>query len=276
MKRIINWCSGGIGNRLRPLSTCFAISKETQRTLSMCWQPTMRCMTEFKDLFKNDIETLTYEDLSKLDNVSIYSEVAYIHHDAGLNNNSTLLDLMNRFGCKTLDQTVNIRNDTADNIIVYDNNFFGNYDKSSEHEFLKSLIPIDIIQKNIDDFLLNHKIDKTWIGVHARGTDFEPGGVSVHAYVNEMVSYNITQRFFVCSDSEEYEKYIKENVLAAEFYKKKSYVHKNNAAQGWVNNVMTPKESVQEALVDLYLLSKTDIKIYNKHSTFVEIAKLLN
>lgn len=276
MKRIINWCSGGIGNRLRPLATCYAISKETQRVLSMCWHPTMRCMAEFKDLFKNDIETLSYDDLSKLDNVSIYSEVSYIQHDASLNNNSTLLNLMNKFGCKSLGQTPDIRNDTADNIIVYDNNFFGNYNKDTEKQFLKSLIPIDSIQKNIDEFLLNCKLDKSWIGVHARGTDFEPGGVSVHSYVNKMVSYNINQRFFVCSDSEEYEKYIKDNVLSSEFYRKKSYVYKNNNAQGWTNNVMTPKESVQEAVVDLYLLSKTEIKIYNGNSTFVEIAKLLS
>lgn len=276
MKRIINWCSGGIGNRLRPLSTCYAISKETGRTLSMCWQPTMRCMTEFKDLFKNDIETLSFNDLSLLNSVSIYSEVAYVHHDAALNNNATLLNLMNKFGCKTLDQTVHIRSDPADNIIVYDNNFFGNYDKNLEKQFLKSLIPLDEITERIETVLKEKCIDKSWVGVHARGTDFEPGGVTVNTYINAMRSFKKDTKFFVCSDSEDYEKEIISKVPTSYFYNKRSYVCKSNMCAGWVNNVLTPKESVQEALVDLYLLSKTDIKIYNAGSTFAEISKLLD
>jgi hypothetical protein len=274
IKRIINWCSGGIGNRLRPLASCHAVSKVTGRKLSMCWQPTMRCMTHFNDLFLDDIEMLSYDDISKLENVSIYSEAAYIRHDASLNGNPALLNLFNKFGCKTLDQTVHIGSDEAQNIIVYDNNFFGSFDITTAHTFIKSLIPLDIIQKKIDDFLNINPIDKTWIGVHARGTDFEPSGVNVHTYINRMQQYS-GRNFFVCSDSLDYENTMKQTMPNVLFYKKDSYVSRGSAA-GWHNNVITPMESVQDSLLDIYLLSKTDIQIYNTASTFAEIAKILS
>lgn len=274
MKRIINWCSGGLGNRIRPLATCHSISKETGRTLSMCWQPTMRCMTEFTDLFSDNIELLSYDNVSKLENVSIYSEVSYIHHDATLNNNQTLLYLYHKFGCKTLDQTIHIRSDPAENIIVYDNSFFGNYNMDFAYSFIRSLTPIQIIQNKLNKFLAETHIDKSWIGVHARGTDFEPGGVTVHTYINQMRPL-IGRKFFVCSDSLDYENIIKQNIPNVLFNKKDSYVSKSSGGS-WQNNVYTPKESVQDALVDMYILAKTDFQIYNKDSTFAVIAKILS
>jgi hypothetical protein len=276
MLHIINWCSGGIGNRLRPLATCSAISKLTGRRLGYCWQPTLRCMTNFTDLFAQEAvwTDLSLEQVASLNDVSIYSEVYYIEHDARLNGCNVLLDLYKRFGCKPLCAAANIRTDPAENIIVYDNNFFGDFDRNDSVSFIKNLKPIDSIQNKIDSFLNTNKLDKSWIGVHARGTDFENSGISVHTYMNQMEAYR-GSNFFLCSDSKQYEDTIKASFPNVLTFDKNSYVYKNSPHGSWVNNVNTPKESVQDSLVDLYLLGKTDIKVFNSNSTFAEISALL-
>ncbi len=52
----------------------------------------------------------------------------------------------------------------------------------------------------------------------------------------------------------------------------KIFVSKKNNNVKWVNNVNTPLDSIKDSLVDMYVLSNTDIKIYNKRSTFAHIA----
>src|SRR6185369_6101048 len=100
MRRIINWCSGGLGNRLRPMATCFAIHKTYNRAFGFSWQPSPGCDAKFEELYLKDTEWLdmSYIDVACLQNVSIYSEVAYIQNDARLYNNNTLWDLYKRFG----------------------------------------------------------------------------------------------------------------------------------------------------------------------------------
>ena len=274
MKRIINWCSGGVGNRLRPLAACHSFAKQTGRTLAACWQPTTRCMTYFHDLYENEIELLEFKDIANLESVSIYSEKEYIVHDAKLNGNQTLFNLMTKYGHKSLANTGQINHDTADNIIVYDNNFFAGADAQLAHSFIKQLIPLVEIQHKIGNFLKETALDKSWIGVHARGTDFESRGISAETYVKKMNSYP-QKKFFVCSDSLEYEQYVTSKIPNSIFNKKQAYVGKSHAGE-WDNNVMTPKESVQDSLVDMYLLAKTDFLIYREDSTYAEIIKILS
>lgn len=267
---IINYCSGGLGNRLKPLSSCYLVSKVTTRKLYMFWEPSVRCGANFKDLFKNDFTILDRQTFEKLDDTVIYTEAPYITHDANLNGYSGLLQLSQRSPVIPLCFTDTIVSRACKAIIVYNNDVF-NVNGLDNKEFFKLLQPLDFIQDEIDNFTKFNSIDKNTIGVHVRGTDFN---ISVEYYINQMHQYK-TERFFVCSDSLEYEEAIK-NIFGDRvvFRKKDNYVFKNNAGS-WVNNVQTPKESVQEALIDLYLLSKTDFKIYHPDSTFAHVAKLL-
>ena len=47
MKKIICYCSGGLGNRLKPIASCWAIANLTGRELVVVWEPTLRCMAPF-------------------------------------------------------------------------------------------------------------------------------------------------------------------------------------------------------------------------------------
>jgi hypothetical protein len=273
--RIINWCSGGLGNRLKPLASCAVIAKKTNKKLGMLWLPTMRCQTHFSDLFKNEFEQFNNESFEHLTSAIIYTERPYISHDAGLNNIPGLLYMSHRYPVKPLSTTPEILTDASLNTIVYSNDYLAGYDKNECINFLKSLEPLDFLKDEIENFCKENSIDKNTIGVHARGTDFEAGGEQLRGYIDAM--RNISGRFFVCSDSRDYE-----NALQSEFgdrvifRKKSSYVYKENPSAGWTNNVQTPKESVQESLIDLYVLSRTNFQIYNANSTFAHIAQDLS
>jgi hypothetical protein len=273
--RIINWCSGGLGNRLKPLASCAVIAKETGRKLGVMWQPTMRCQTHFHDLFKNDIEEFDNESIKQLDSVHIYTERPYISHDANLNNLNGLLTLSGRYDVSSLSETSNIRSNRLNNIITYSNDYLAGYDHVACNNYLKELIPVDYVKDEVESFCRTHSIDKSFIGVHARGTDFEAGGNQLQTYLTHMASFN--GKFFVCSDSLEYEQAIRstfgDRVI---FRQKRSYVYKENPGSSWTNNVQTPKESVLESLIDLYILSKTNLQIYNKNSTFAHLALALS
>ncbi len=273
--RIINWASGGLGNRLLPLSSCAVIANETGRQLGVMWQPTMRCQTHFHDLFKNDIENFDNESIKQLDSVHIYTERPYISHDANLNNLNGLLTLSGRFEVSPLTETPNIRSNRLNNIITYNNTYLNGYDQGACNNYLKELIPVDYVKEEVESFCRTHSIDKSFTGVHCRGTDFESGSSQIQSYLTTMSGFN--GKFFVCSDSLDYEQAIKNTFGNRVIFRhKRSYVYKENPSSSWTNNVQTPKESVLESLIDLYILSKTNFQIYNKNSSFAHLALALN
>ena len=80
MDAVINYTTGGLGNRLRPLSSAYAISKEAGRELAQYWDnsTTNGVMANFDDLFENDIRIISAEELEQLDSFVIYSDLGII------------------------------------------------------------------------------------------------------------------------------------------------------------------------------------------------------
>jgi ribonuclease HI len=267
--RIINWCAGGLGNRLKPLGSCALMALESNRTLAIQWKPALRCMAKFEDLYANDIQQIDLNSLDP-DTVSLYTDASYVHHEMNLNGNSELLRFLNHNGCKHFTQFDEILNDPAENVIIYNNDLCGS--KTNISTFLHTLIPLPCIQDKIINFCQANQIDKSVIGIHARGTDFN---VDVGYYINQIASLDANRRLYVCSDSQEFENAIRgafgPRVIANQ---DKVYVSKERNG-GWVNNVKTPVDSVQDSLVDLHILAKTDFLISHPNSTFAHIAKYM-
>jgi hypothetical protein len=269
MQFIINYASGGLGNRLKPLGSCYIVSQQTNRQLTMTWDLAPACSANFNVLFKNDIPII---DLKSLDpaEVSIYSEPEWIEHDFRLNGSPNLYNLYSKSGCKNLSRCNEMLTDTKKYIIVYSNTVLQGFEQIQP--FIKLLQPIDELNKKINHFITLNNIDKNTIGVHARGTDFS--GMSANSYIPAMKHF--TNKFYVCSDSKEIEFNIKNEFGNRVIVREKRYVDKyNKSSSTWVNNILRTSDSVQDAVVDLYILSKTNFQIYNKDSSFAEIAKLL-
>ena len=79
------------------------------------------------------------------------------------------------------------------------------------------------------------------------------------------------KKFFVCSDELKHEIKLKrlfpKNVIIN--HKGKAYVGQKDGRK-WRS-----KESIEMALVDLYILASTDLKYYNAESTFAQTALIL-
>lgn len=276
MKSVINYTTGGLGNRLRPLASAYAVSKQTGRTLCQYWdsKTTNGTLAKFDELFENDIVELSSEDLDALKSYRIYSDISSINR------------LSSKYGCHDLKNLVEkglgelspqesySSGDNKDNIIFYCNNFTPNTEKSLCYEFIKSLRPVSAIQNKIDRDSAHLGLNKTIVGVHARGTDF---GVDVDYYIRKMHGYPNSVKFFLSTDDLDYEKVIcdvfKDRVITRP---DRSHLTKEDKEKTWDYNFVISKEKSQDSIVDMYLLAKTDILIYHPASTFCEIVRILS
>lgn len=272
MKKIICYCSGGLGNRLKPMASCYALSFLTKRKLVIVWEPTLRCMAPFNSLFSNSIEHIEEKNLNSLTNVKVFCPEGADDYESNLNKVYGLRDLVKRVGSSLLD-TKAIINDQTENIIIFSNTFLPDISIQSHKQFFIYFLKVNKeITNKVDAFWVNSGLDKDFIGVHARGTDFEDSGINADYYLNTMMLLS-SPCFFVCSDSPDYEQYIKEKdgrhvIIRSD----KKYVSKNKDGI-WSNNVYTPTESVQDSLVDLLLLARTNFQIYHPNSSFAHLVE---
>lgn len=273
MSNIINYSSGGLANRILPILSSLYYSNLAKRNLSICWPSSfIRCQCSFNDLFLNHIPNLSFTELENLEDVVIYSNADAAQYEYNLNKTDTLLKLFNKYPIKPLSDARNIPNETVENVIVFSNKLLPDIPREThKHSFLK-LIPTTPIQDMIKECTV--QLDKSWVGCHLRATDFRTDLGYYRSQMDSLYRDNKNIKFFICSDNPIFEKELKNSFPMVEFREKNNCVFKKNIDKDWVDNVETPMESIREALVDLYLLSKTTIKIYHPNSSFAQLALL--
>lgn len=278
MKTIICYCTSGLGNRLRPLASAYVFAKETNRKLLVYWDNITPngCLAKFNELFTNKIDMITLDELGKLNNVLLFTEKGSGH---GVQREQTLFK---RDALATLAkqnqprQATTLVNTEHENIIVYDNDFAPIANRTKCNEFIRSLTPVPEIQSTIDQVTAKLKLSKEIIGAHARGTDFRAG---VEFYLAQIRKYSKADKsIFLCTEDPEYKDKILSLYPKVIVRERKFYTTRNDPAKEWSdpasyeNNVDRMKEAVE----DLFLLAKTNIKIYHHGSTFCQIARILS
>jgi SAM-dependent methyltransferase len=274
-KRLICYCAGGIGNRLLPLASCAAWARLTGRELALVWRDDdFRCQAGFNELFENPISLIQEEELLSLSSYKIYADSRNIDHEAELNRTHRLQTLARRQGCHSLN-TLEI-DDTAQDLIIFHNGVLDAADKVSPRQFFEELTPIAAIRAVVEKFAAQHTVDQHVMGVHARGTDFN---VSVTPYaqkIEQVLRDHPQQRFLVCSDDPTYEAQLAQrfaqNVLVRP---KQDHVRRADSNGAWINNTLTSKAAAREAVVDLYLLARTNFKIYHAGSSFALLVNFI-
>lgn len=278
MKKVINYTTGGLGNRLRPLSSAYAISKASGRELVQYWdsEVTNGSLAKFEELFENEIKSITAEEIEQLESFRIYSDYSIINRLSSKYKLSTLKNIVDK-GVGVLATRTYQPDDSEDNLILYCNNFIANTNREFCEEFIQNLRPIKEIQEKIDTESEELGLNKNIIGIHARGTDFN---VNVSYYVDkiqDLINTENIEKLFLSTDDFEYEKIICEkfgNKIITR--KKRLHLEKVHENAGWDYNFLITKEKSQDSIVDLFLLAKTNIKIYHPDSTFCEIAKIIS
>lgn len=281
-KTIINYSTSGLGNRLRPLASCYAISKHTGRRLLAYWDNITPngCLAKWEELFENKLDMISLEELKQLNDCALFSETDGIGHGYEREYQKFGRDALKYLAVKNPSYQKSSFNYSYNNtnIIIYDNNFQPSVNINDAYEFIKNLKPIKEIQDKIDYYTNTLGLNKNIIGIHARGTDF---GDYLNQYINAIhyvLNQYPTQKFFLSTEDPIYEEKIKEIFGDSIIVRKKNnYIIKDeNKPWNDHNSFSITKEHAQEAVEDIFLLSQTNIQIYHPTSTFCEIARIIS
>jgi hypothetical protein len=255
---------GGLGNRMRAIDSALLIAKSEGKTINVIWEMTFELNCSFSKLFRfpdavnlterkinrlfKSLKGLLYRSLRK---TGVHLPLGYDIHLF----DDEILDLKRR--------NVDFRQLMGPDKSVYINTcnqFF------QGPESFKAFIPVPEIQQIIDSYVKG--FNSNTIGVHIRRKDnlrsikHSPLEGFV-ALMEKEVNNNPETLFFLATDSEEVE-----NTLL-EIFKGRIITHKKMLDRN-------TEAGIQDALIDLFCLSKTR-KIFGSHySSYSEVAAQIN
>lgn len=278
-KGIIVYCTSGLGNRLRSLSSSAVIAKETGRRLRVYWDNIIPngCLAKLEDLFENEFEQITLEEMVQLEDCQVCCDKYDADREDWHFKNPTLKILTDKYGA--LGKNGFNYNLEGKNIVIFNNNFLDGVDRIKSNIWIGGLIPKKEIALKIDKIAIDLGLNKDIIGVHARGSDF---GTTIDYYlskINEILSKDKNKMFFISTEDKTFEDQIISRFPNNVIYRiKDNYISKANNDLAWnnYNSFAITKNHAQEAIEDMFLLAKTDIQIYHPVSTFCEIADIIS
>ena len=255
----------GLCNKLKSLITVLRLSKYLNKQPLLHWNPTVSCRCLFSEIFQ-PIENLPI--VNKMNAVRCNS-----WEDIQNNINKDILINDWRFILLPIDvkkgfTRVFPRKDGEESIDLE----YERIPKKLREEILKYvsfLVPIKKIRERISSFLKENNNFENVVGIHARRTQFllntdGRGKVSTDdaffERMSEIIRKNPTVKFFLATDSQE---------TLFNFIKRfgTRIIYQPN-----VEFDVSKKESVFDALTDLFILSETQLILGTFLSTFTEIA----
>jgi len=237
----------GLCNRLKRLVSLMRFSDYFNKKLYVRWKKTFEAKCCFSDLFETELQLTSKLPKGIFSNVYISGWNFWILPSEV---QGETVKINNNFFWKPIDHK------------------YQNIPKVLQKEFLKYFNQLTPVKKLKDTIKKNSKkITKNTVGVHIRRGDFiKKYGPEMHAdykfmkAMDKLIQKNPKVNFFLATDSKDTE------VLFKRRYGKKIFTYKKRSLNR--NN----KEGVQDALVDLLLLSKTNHIIGSHRSTFSEVA----
>jgi hypothetical protein len=279
MNSITSYASGGLCNRLLPFASCLSYARRKGIKPVICWEKTSICHADYCDLFEqDDVEIVNKNQLKeKIDTLFLLS-VPDVYQDFSLYGNPSLKELFEDDAVKKY--PINLfSDDKYENCCVYSNSLVEYIDSTeASKSALKSIRIKKEIQDKIDEFVEMNDINKEWISIHARGTDFALSRLD--DYLNLLQSLtkdNPNAKIFFCSDEPTWEQEVKNRYPNNIVFRKKSAdtLALDAKRNTWINNTFRSTEQVKEALIDVILLSKCGKVIHNNQSSFGKLASML-
>jgi hypothetical protein len=262
----------GLCNRLRTLGSFHALAKELNRPFLLCWDRSNGWSDErFEDLFENPIMQITTAQFLELASKSLCIE-KYFHNDQKISEPGFDIDMLNDrsraityFGDRELVALFPRK------VTLWRWPTLGH----GYRTFVRSLRPIKSCLHEIDR--VSAGFDRSIIGVHIRRGDALQSTIaekflvsSDEAFLNEMsaiVRQNDKATFFLATDCD---------TTQATFQKHfGSRISVNDKKRFVANNWLERKENQADAVIDLWLLSRTSRIIGNNYSSFSSTAALI-
>lgn len=252
-------CDGGLGNRLAGLVAGLITADRLNMHAVICWPPNNWCGCRFGDLFderQHDVNRLGIHDLFHewADRVFLMHEnqtQAMLRHAASHGRSGEQLAL--RLGKDVVFYTARIPEHLPTGLVPH---------------IFHRLEPAKSIQDRVYDFLQQHEIDSSTVGLHLRRTD--QYNLDEDWWYDYVQRKGAGRRYFVCSDDRDTEQRFAalKNVVT---FPKTHYVEKlvpgpwrqdavrDPDGRVFPNNINRTRESVIQAWIDLLILSETYI-----------------
>ena len=258
MRTLNIYCDGGFGNRYGTLLGGLAVANYHKMRPVVVWRNTSACRLSFHEIFMSDIDVVDMPLEEFSDNI-LFMHENFIQGVKNYNINSfESIDDLPVADCGSY---------------VYNNNWIPQWmNEDLVVEMGRQLKFVDKIKNFCDEYCRKHSINSFTIGIHLRATDFN---TYTPKFDKEWkwIEGQPDEKFFVLSDDPNVEKKFSKlkNVIVR---MKEHYVEKENKDAGWCGNIERSSESVMDALLDLTILSKTNIMV-NSPSSFLKTALLL-
>lgn len=271
MRKFYILCDGGLGNRLGGLIGGLITAKILHCDPIICWPTNNWCGCEFTDLFDANLNVI---NLKSIDLFSANRDVCFMTH---FHNNE--YESTNIFGHSTEDLAIVKQ---KNNTVIYFNNKLPSY--TQQHNIVEELKKIQIkndILSLVRNYCRANMIDFKTYGIHIRLTD-NPRKADIDS-IFTLLSSSMKENYFVCSDDKDTE--LRFSTLPnVKINLKNNYVKKlvegswneniiDNEGRSFNFNVDRNKDSVVEALVDMLILSRTNLSKLKNKSTFYIFAK---
>lgn len=273
MQTIYIYCDGGFGNRYNALIGGLQLAVWTGRAPKIIWNTNNWCGAEFNALFNSELSIIEFDHTTFFN-----QDLAYIIHE----NQFKLTSFYRHPDSFTQSEITDYIQNSSKNIFYCHNSLAKFTNNSTIVETVLPIIPFkaDLI-KQASDIINKH--GEEYIGVHLRKTDFCP--TFDETIIRDAIVDNPQVKFFICSDEQETENFYTQyhNVF---LHNKSQYVEKlvdgtwnsyivDQLGNPFPFNVNRSQQSVLDAVIDLLLLSRSNILSTDMRSRFLQIAFLL-
>jgi len=280
MSKVYIYCDGGFGNRYHSLVCGLFLGKACDREPVVIWPINPFNEAAFKDIFDTDIAECTdfngKEWIEKLNPVHL---VAWNPWHAEVDEQHNCLGIYTG-----IDQF--LRNKQDKDVFFYGGRLCPWVDIRN----LQPIIDMVPFQKSIQDqaekFIVNNFGTDSFNGLHVRKTD-HPYPLEEEEFIKQINEQTQT-KCFVCSDDPATEQKFLNACPNVRVFPKQHYVEMlvpngnwgyevtDSTGHRFPFNVKRGSESVIEAMVDLLILSKSNIINTDHRSTFIRTAVLLS
>jgi hypothetical protein len=249
----------GLCNRMRTISSGVYIAKKLDRISNIYWEKNSDCFANFTDLFLPISDpSVTIRNLRFFDILKKHAS-----------RKNLLIPKYVREICK-IQSIENFNKRDGDIFRFIDNKrnlYLSSCHSMSLHYPLKNLfIPAHNIQREIG--MITDKFNDQTYGIHIRRTD-NMNSInnsplsSFYNVIDELLERNCTTKFYVASDSLK----VKEDILSR--YSNQSIIFHNASLTR--NSI----KGIQDAVIDLWCLSKTNKIFGSFYSSYSELASEL-